>query len=51
MVRHRTRIRNGVHLNSNGAHPSQIQVAGLQAIGRGSNQLGEVTGVIPGLRV
>lgn len=44
-----SRIRNGVHLDTAGAHPAQVQIAGLNAVGRTSNQLGEVTGALPGL--
>ncbi len=44
-----SRIRAGVHIASNGAHPAQVQVAGLTAIGSTANRLGEVTGPVPGL--
>jgi hypothetical protein len=45
-----SKIRNGVHLATNGAHPAQVQIAGLNAISNGSiNSLGEVSGAIPGL--
>lgn len=46
-----SRIRNGVHVASNGAHPAQVQVSGLTALGLTTNRLGEVTGTIPGLMV
>ena len=45
-----SRIRNGVHLATNGAHPAQVQIAGLNAIGGGTT-LGEVSGALPGLRL
>ncbi|MDX2014642.1 MAG: DUF1552 domain-containing protein [Myxococcaceae bacterium] len=44
-----SRIRNGVHLSTNGAHPAQVQIAGLTAVGSTTNRLGEVTGAVPGL--
>jgi hypothetical protein len=45
-----SRIRNGVHLATNGAHPAQVQIAGLNALGGGTT-LGEVSGALPGLRL
>lgn len=46
-----SKVHNGVHLDSNGAHPAQIQVAGLKAIGMSVNQVGEVSGALPGLLI
>lgn len=46
-----SKIRNGVHVISNGAHPAQVQIAGLQAVGMNVSTLGEVSGVVPGLRI
>lgn len=46
-----SRIRNGVHLATAGAHPAQVQVAGLTAIGMTTNRLGEISGPVPGLMI
>lgn len=44
------KIKNGHHVNTNGAHPAQVLISGLQAIGMNTGTLGEVTsGSISGL--
>lgn len=45
-----SKVRTGVHLATNGAHPAQVQIAGLAALSNGSiNSLGEISGALPGL--
>ncbi|MEN9580658.1 MAG: hypothetical protein RJA70_3667 [Pseudomonadota bacterium] len=43
-------IQAGVHVNGAGAHPVSVLISAMQAVGRQSEQMGEVTGGIPGLR-
>jgi hypothetical protein len=43
-------LQRGVHLNGAGAHPVSVLISAMQAVGRASEQMGEITGGIPGLR-
>lgn len=42
-------MKNGEHIDGKNAHPATALITGLRAIGMNTNQLGEVSGVIPGL--
>jgi hypothetical protein len=43
-------LKRGVHLKATGAHPAQVFLTALRAIGSTQTTLGEVSGEIPGLR-
>jgi hypothetical protein len=39
----------GRHIDAAGAHPAQVLVSAMQAVGRDENELGEVSGTVPEL--
>jgi hypothetical protein len=39
----------GQHVKTNKAHPAQVLISGLHAVGVPGDQLGEVSGIIPEL--
>lgn len=43
------RLKQGLHIDSGGAHPAQVLISAMQAVGSEANTLGEVTGNIPAL--
>lgn len=43
-------LKQGLHIRAAGAHPAQVLLTALRAVGYASNTLGEVSGEIPGLR-
>ena len=40
----------GQHIDASGAHPAQVLITAMQAVGVETDTLGEVTGVVPELR-
>ncbi|NUP05151.1 MAG: DUF1552 domain-containing protein [Polyangiaceae bacterium] len=40
----------GVHIDAGGLHPANVLITAMNAVGVDTNQLGEVTGTVPGLR-
>ena len=42
-------LKSGVHIKHEGGHPAQVLITAMNAMGMATNELGEVSGMVPGL--